>query len=157
MRQLDVANGVLRKGCPAHLPGELLGAVRLPRSGQWRTDHARAGLPGSPDGGTAATTILQNLVDVASPEDPQLSIVKAGDPADSYMMHKLDGDFCRLAAACNATGQATFLECGIAMPYGLPSLCLDSQSDCVKNQTLQQQHGERDQIRRWIAQGASAN
>jgi hypothetical protein len=112
---------------------------------------------GSSDGGTAAATILQNLVNAVSPEDPQLSIVKAGDPANSYMMHKLDGDFCRLAAACNATGQATFLECGIAMPYGLPSLCLDSQGDCVKSQALQQQHGERDQIRRWIAQGASAN
>jgi hypothetical protein len=43
------------------------------------------------------------------------------------------------------------------MPYGLPVLCLDSQSECVAMQTLQQQYGERDQIRRWIAQGANAD
>ena len=112
---------------------------------------------GAEDGGTAASTILANMVGVASPEDPDLSIVKAGDPANSYMMHKLDGDHCRFAAACNATGQDSFLECGLRMPYQLPDLCLDSQTACVQKQSIQQQYGERDQIRRWIAQGASAD
>jgi hypothetical protein len=112
---------------------------------------------GAEDGGTPSATILGNIVNAPSPENPGMSLVTPGAPENSYLMHKLDGDHCRYASACNATGQDTFLECGLPMPYGLPALCLDSQSDCVKMQTIQQQYGERDQIRRWIAQGSSAD
>jgi hypothetical protein len=127
--------------------------------GQPNNDKMTPGLVffGAEDGGTPTATILGNIVDAASPEDPSMPLVKAGDPENSYMMHKLDGDHCRYAAECNQTGQDNFLECGLRMPYQLPDLCLDSQTACVKGQTIQQQYGERDQIRRWIAQGASAN
>jgi hypothetical protein len=109
---------------------------------------------GAADGGTGAAEILQGLVGVASPEDKQRVLVDPGHPEDSYLMHKLDSDMCGFAAACDATKVAAFAGCGLGMPYASPPLCLDSQSDCVKSQTITQQYGERDQIRRWIAQGA---
>jgi hypothetical protein len=112
---------------------------------------------GASDGGTDAAEILQGIVGVGSPENTSQSIVKAGDPGNSYMMHKLDSDMCQYVNACNATKVAAFVECGLGMPYASPQLCLDSQTDCVKTQSITQQYGERDQIRRWIAQGAKNN
>jgi hypothetical protein len=112
---------------------------------------------GAADGGTPAATILKGLVGVASPEDPQMPLVQASSPQNSYLMHKLDSDQCQFAGACNATAEATFLECGLGMPYAQSALCLDTQASCVQLQNTQQRYGDRDQIRRWIAQGASDN
>ena len=95
---------------------------------------------GSFDGGTDAAAVVQGLVGVMSPEDPNVMIVKAGDPANSYMMHKLDGDQCTLASAC-ATGMTMYTDCGQQMPYSSPPL----------------DDATRDIIRRWIAQGARNN
>jgi hypothetical protein len=89
------------------------------------------------DGGTDAAVVVSGLVGVTSPEDPKLAIVKAGDPANSYLMHKLDGDQCQFAADC-AQGQTQYTDCGRQMPYS--SSALDPST--------------RDTIRRWIAQGA---
>jgi hypothetical protein len=127
--------------------------------GQKSANIASSGLIflGAVDGGTDAADILSGIVGVASPEDSQEQIVKPGDPENSYMMHKLDSDMCRFATGCNATKVAAFVGCGLGMPYASPSLCLDSQTACVKTQTITQQYGERDQIRRWIAQGAKNN
>lgn len=114
---------------------------------------------GAVDGGTDAAEIIQGIVGVASPEDSQVDIVKPHDPENSYLMYKLDGDMCQFATECNvnATKAPAFAYCGLSMPYASPPLCLDSQTDCVKTQTITQQYGERDQIRRWIAQGALNN
>jgi hypothetical protein len=92
---------------------------------------------GNFDGGTDAAAVVKGLVGVTSPQDPKLAIVKAGDPAQSYLMHKLDGDQCQFAADC-AQGQTQYTDCGQAMPYSSPVL----------------DEGTRDTIRRWIAQGA---
>jgi hypothetical protein len=96
---------------------------------------------GSQDGGVTAMDILPKIVNQPSPENGQMSVVKAGDPANSYLMHKLDGDFCQYASACNATHNPIFANCGIQMPFN--SGVLDQSA--------------RDKIRRWIAQGAQAN
>lgn len=63
---------------------------------------------------------------------PAMAYVAPGNPAESFLMHKLDGDQCTLAARC-VDG-----ACGDSMPQGNPLL------------------GEaaRDTVRRWIAQGA---
>jgi hypothetical protein len=95
---------------------------------------------GNFDGGTDASAVVKGLVGVTSPEDPKLDIVKAGDPASSYLMHKLDGDQCQFAADC-AQGQTQYTDCGQTMPYSSPAL----------------DEATRDTIRRWIAQGAKSD
>jgi hypothetical protein len=92
------------------------------------------------DGGADAATVLSGIVGQPSTEDPQMVLVKAGDPANSFMMHKLDGDQCTLASAC-AKGQSQYPDCGQPMPYS--------------SQALEQ--SQLDTIRRWIAQGAKNN
>jgi hypothetical protein len=66
-----------------------------------------------------------------------------GDPANSFLMRKVDGCFEGLEASC--TVQSTESEsghpCGDRMPHSSKTLCED----------------ERDMIRRWIAQGAKNN
>jgi hypothetical protein len=96
---------------------------------------------GLADGGTDPTTIINGIVGVASNEDPQMDDVSAGDPSNSYMMHKLDGDQCTLAAGC-ATGATAYTTCGVFMPQTANTI-LDQPT--------------RDTIRRWIAQGANNN
>lgn len=96
---------------------------------------------GSVDGGVAASDILPKIVGQNSPENPQMETIKAGDPSNSYLMHKLDGDQCQYAAACKTTQNPLFANCGIQMPFNSGVLDQDS----------------RDKIRRWIAQGAKAN
>ncbi len=93
---------------------------------------------GSPDGGVMASDVLTKIVGQPSPENGSMDIVKAGDPANSYLMHKLDGDQCQYASTCNATKNPIFSNCGIQMPFNSGVLDQDS----------------RDKIRRWIAQGA---
>ncbi len=96
---------------------------------------------GSQDGGVAASDVLPKIVDQPSPENPGMDTIKAGDPANSYLMHKLDGDQCQYATACAGTKIPLFANCGIQMPFNSGVLDQDS----------------RDKIRRWIAQGAKAN
>jgi hypothetical protein len=88
-----------------------------------------------------AATILAALVNQTSPEVPTMSIVAAGDPDASYMMHKLDQDFCLYSATCNMQHNTNFEYCGNGMPY--------------QNGTLDMP--TRDKVRRWIAQGAQNN
>jgi len=95
---------------------------------------------GSFDGGTDASFVVQGLVGVMSPENPGGVIVKAGDPANSYLMHKLDGDQCTLASQC-ASSATQYTDCGQQMPYSSPPL--DGPT--------------RDIVRRWIEQGAKNN
>jgi len=92
---------------------------------------------GLQDGGADAADILSGIVGKPSVEDPQMNILTASDPGNSYLMHKVDGDQCTLAAAC-AKGTSQYPDCGQQMPYSSPPL--DTST--------------RDTIRRWIAQGA---
>ncbi len=83
--------------------------------------------------GDAAAT-YGALVDVAAPELPRMKLVEPGDPTNSYLMKKMDGDVCLLEAECVA-------PCVDTMPQG--SSLLEVR--------------QRDIIRRWIAQGAADN
>jgi hypothetical protein len=97
----------------------------------------------SPDGGIGeldAAGVVQSLVGIPSLEDPGMDLVTANDPANSFMMHKLDGDECTLVAGCART-LTTYSNCGIPMPFAEDSL----------------EAGTRDTVRRWIAQGANSN
>ncbi|HTQ48905.1 MAG TPA: hypothetical protein VMI75_39375 [Polyangiaceae bacterium] len=96
---------------------------------------------GLPDGGVPAEMVIQAIVGKSALENPNMEIVKAGDPENSFLMHKVDGDQCLYAATCNKTGNPIFNECGVQMPYN---------SGVIDTAT-------RDNIRRWIAQGAQNN
>ncbi len=80
------------------------------------------------DGMTAVKTSLQG----ASKALPAMKYVAAGDVANSFVLHKLDGSLCGLDAQCVGG------SCGKSMPEG--------------NDLLPQ--ASRDTVRRWIAQGA---
>jgi hypothetical protein len=95
---------------------------------------------GFPDGGTDSGQVVTGIVGVAANEAPQMTLVVAGDPGSSYLMHKLDGDQCQFAAEC-AQGPTQYTDCGQQMPYSSPPLDEDT----------------RDVVRRWIAQGAGNN
>jgi hypothetical protein len=84
------------------------------------------------------SAIRAGVVGVKSLEDPSMAFVTPGDPANSYVMHKLDGDNCTLADACKAGNRG---DCGDTMPQQSDLLPVD----------------KRDVIRRWIAQGAPDN
>ena len=95
-----------------------------------------------PDGGLAsAQTILDGLVGVKSKEDLSMNLVTAGDPAQSFLMHKVDDDQCTLIPQC-MMGSSVRPNCGVFMPYQYPDI-LDVAT--------------RDVLRRWIHQGARNN
>jgi hypothetical protein len=101
------------------------------------------------DGGADPETILSGIVGVASKEDPQMKIVAASDPSQSYLMHKIDDDQCTLATECAsqqaaivAAGNSGYTGCGLLMPQ--------TNAEPLDVST-------RDTIRRWIAQGAANN
>jgi hypothetical protein len=96
---------------------------------------------GNPDGGVDAAQVLSGIVGKSAAENPSMNIITAGDPGHSYLMHKLDYDQCQFATACNGTSNQLFFNCGLGMPY---------QSGEIDTDT-------RDNIRRWIAQGAKNN
>jgi hypothetical protein len=64
-----------------------------------------------------------------------MAYVKAGDPSQSFLMRKMDGDQCVLDAQCAG------MTCQTSMPQNLPLLDV----------------APRDVVRRWIAQGAADN
>jgi hypothetical protein len=79
--------------------------------------------------------IYDNLVGQPSIDLPAMKLVAPGDYANSFLMHKLDGDQCTLNGQC-------------------------AEGDCL--QSMPQNSGlievaKRDTIRRWIAQGAQNN
>ena len=92
----------------------------------------------------SADTTYANLVNVIASFDVAAARGKKrvvpGDPANSFMMHKLDGDQCTMATDC-ATGMTMYTDCGQQMPYSSPAL----------------DDATRDTIRRWISQGAQNN
>lgn len=75
--------------------------------------------------------IFADNVGVPSDAEPTMAIVEPGDPANSFLLHKIDGTFECAALTCGAS-------CGDTMPQGADLL---PQAD-------------RDVIRRWVAQGA---
>jgi hypothetical protein len=92
-------------------------------------------------GAAKATAIRSGIVNVATAELTSMPYVKvdadgrAGDPTNSYLMHKLDGDQGTFDAQCVAG------SCGAQMPRDATPL--DAAT--------------RDTIRTWITQGAPDN
>lgn len=82
--------------------------------------------------GTDGMSAVKTSLAGTSQELPSMKFVAPGDPQNSFVLHKLDGDLCGLDAQC--VGGA----CGVSMPQG--------------NDLLPQ--ASRDTVRRWIAQGA---
>lgn len=75
--------------------------------------------------------IFDQNVNKAAMKEPKMKIVAPGDPANSFLLYKLDGTSCgKLACAASAS-------CGTQMPQGGVMPC-----------------EQRDILRRWIAQGA---
>jgi hypothetical protein len=99
------------------------------------------GYSGSSADAGAHASVFGGLVGVKSGEDPSMNLVTAGDPAQSFLMHKMDGDQCTLIANCMVPGSYR-PNCGVFMPYQAPSI-LDVAT--------------RDVVRRWIKQGAQGN
>lgn len=90
-------------------------------------------------GGVDAATLTALIVGVKSAEDPAMDLVAPKDPANSFLMHKMDGDQCALGQACAGTNYSTqYPDCGSAMPYLSPVLPVAT----------------RDTVRAWIMQGA---
>ncbi len=87
-------------------------------------------------------SVFADIVGVASTENPSMDYVKAGDPANSFLMHKADGDQCLFASSCAALpASAGVPACGDSMPMGQALIDVSA----------------RDTIRRWIAEGAMNN
>jgi hypothetical protein len=97
------------------------------------------------DGVGDAGAILSGIVGKASLEAPSLDIVSAGNPSESYLMHKVDGDMASLGSAClpvsTSFPNAITQPCGVQMPQSSPALP-------ASKATL---------IWQWIAQGAKNN
>jgi len=85
--------------------------------------------------GSDSSTVRAMLVGASASEMPTMSLVAAGDPTHSFLMHKLDGDQCQFDTACVGG------SCMLTMPFGTAQLSAD----------------DRDTVRRWIAQGANDN
>jgi hypothetical protein len=83
--------------------------------------------------GQDADAVYAAIVGQRSGELEGMKLVTPGDPANSYLMHKLDGDQCQFDTSC--TGQ----DCQHSMPSG---------------ETVVLAVPLRDTVRRWIAQGA---
>lgn len=83
-----------------------------------------------------------STIDGSMVGNPSMSIIKASDPANSFLLYKIDGSFPSTPdnseVTCSTLTCAADMSCGGAMPSGGPAL---SSTD-------------RDTIRRWIAQGA---
>ena len=80
---------------------------------------------------TDIDAIFAANVGVASVKETGMQIVKSGDPANSFLMHKMDNSLKCESLKCGG-------NCGGPMPLGSPPLAQE----------------QRDTVRRWIAQGA---
>lgn len=95
------------------------------------------GLQGSNNGvflgeSGGAGAVHASLVDRRSSRLVTMSLVKPGDPRESFLMRKIDGSACVLDAQCKDG------DCGDTMPRREEIMPIET----------------RDTIRRWIAQGA---
>jgi hypothetical protein len=101
---------------------------------------------GGGDAGVEPSELLTKLVGAKAAEAPEMDLIAPGDPANSYLMHKMDNDQCTLAAQCNAGALGSKIpDCGKAMPPVAASMPLKLSA------------ATRDVVRAWIHQGAQDN
>jgi hypothetical protein len=103
-----------------------------------------AGGGGNDDAGLSPDTIIYVALASYSVELPGMPYVTAGDPENSYLMHKMDGDQCQFASMCVDNPMPM---CGVVMP----------QSSCALEAPPSGGVDPRDTVRRWIYQGAQNN
>jgi hypothetical protein len=83
--------------------------------------------------------LIDGLADVPSLTAPAVALVEPGDPAQSFLMLKVDGCHDSAGLACKPQPKSkSGAQCGDRMPQGSTPACPE----------------DRDVIRRWIAQGA---
>jgi hypothetical protein len=114
---------------------------------------------GSEDGGAIDPgSVITSLVGVMAKLEPNMNLVTAGDPTNSFLMHKMDGDQCAqtLVNDCNQSPsyRTVYPNCGCAMPIALEAGTL-SAGQCPAGPPVRQ--ASRDKVRAWIAQGAKNN
>jgi hypothetical protein len=63
----------------------------------------------------ASKAWVANLVNRPSRENPGMMLVSPGDPANSWLLHKVACNQCSFAGTCDAR-----LGCGTCMPFGKP-------------------------------------
>jgi hypothetical protein len=95
--------------------------------------------------GQPAVLQISTLDQTTMVGNPDMSIVKAGDPAHSFMTYKLDGNFPTAPTMDDVN--CPELTCAGTMTCGLAEPSAGSQLPAA----------QRDVIRRWIAQGAQNN
>jgi hypothetical protein len=101
---------------------------------------------GGGDAGVDPSELLTKLVGAKAAEAPDMDLIAPGDPANSFLMHKMDDDQCTLAAQCNASALGSKIpDCGKAMPPVPPSSPPKLSA------------ATRDIVRAWIHQGAQDN
>jgi hypothetical protein len=76
--------------------------------------------------------IFSGIVDQPAVEEPDMDVVKTGDPQHSFLLQKVDG------LGCPTLQCAAGMACGQPMPLGGPPLA----------------ESVRDVLRRWVGQGA---
>ena len=87
------------------------------------------------------TALIASLVGVASKTAPDMPLITANDPAQSFLMHKLDNTHNDQSLTCTAQpGAESGQPCGDQMPQ-------DQPMDACYRQV----------VRDWIAQGAQDN
>jgi hypothetical protein len=99
--------------------------------------------PSEPEPDAAArSAIIAGIVDQPSKTAPSMNLVTPGDPAQSFLMLKMDGSHNDAGLACTALpGAKSGQPCGDSMPQGTGARCAS----------------QREIVRRWIAQGAADN
>jgi len=103
-------------------------------------------LDGEPVDPTVAMMVQQGIVGVKSMEDPSMNLITASDPANSYLLHKLNGDQNSLESdcakgVCGSQSCQPPTTCGVQMPM-TGSMLAPSDIATITN---------------WITQGALNN
>jgi hypothetical protein len=131
-------SGVIRRACDAM---SCHGSDRAPKGrlylGPPLYDSTQTPIPMIP---AEITTVLSSVVLADSHTAPAVKLIVPNDPQNSFLMMKLDGCLDAVKAECTSTqaGALTTNPCGDFMPQtGFPLAAAD-----------------RDEIRRWISQGA---
>lgn len=74
-------------------------------------------------GGLMPSAVRMNLIDKPSQGAPSMPLVTAGDSANSFLYHKLTGDFSGVTCAT---------DCGDRMPQGFPNGIAQTKIDTIK-------------------------
>ena len=105
---------------------------------------ARAGLYLGPAANASVTEIASVYGALTRPSKtaPSVAIISPGSPAQSFLMHKVDGCQNSLGLTCDAEPNLCRADCGDPMP----PLPRDTYAELSSDDKLT--------LRRWIAQGA---